>query len=101
MTKRVWYRSSEGSKIEDRGTLTLGDGEVRFDGRKGSAGGRVLAVRTRPTGFTNWVHVTYEDGGEQRDAYFVCSQLLGWVGIFGANKKLKEAIEAGPRPAGA
>ena len=94
MTKKVWYRSTEGSKIEDRGTLSIGGGEIAFGGRKGSAGGPVRAVRTRPQGFTNWVHVTYEEGGEQRDAYFVCSQLLGWVGVLGANGKLKEAIEA-------
>jgi hypothetical protein len=94
MTKKVWYRSTEGSKIEDRGTLTIGGGTIEFAGRKGSAGGTIRAVRTRPTGFTNWVHVTYEDGGGQHDAYFVSSALLGWSGMLGANKKLKEAIEA-------
>lgn len=94
MTRKVWYRSTQGSKIEDRGTLTVGDGRIEFAGRKGSAAGPVLAVRTRPHGFTNWVHVTYEEGGERRDAYFVCSQLLGWVGVLGANAKLREAIES-------
>jgi hypothetical protein len=95
MTKKVWYRSTEGSKIEDRGTLTVGGGTIEFAGKKGSVSGTIRAVRIRPTGFTNWVHVTYDDGsGGERDAYFVSSALLGWSGVLGANKKLKAAIEA-------
>lgn len=94
MTKKVWYRSSEGTKIEDRGTLTVGGGTIEFAGKKGGVSGTIRTVRIRPTGFTNWVHVTYEDGGEERDAYFVGSAMLGWSGVLGANKKLKEAIEA-------
>lgn len=94
MTEKVWYRSTEGSGIEDRGTLTVGGGAIEFAGRKGTVGGPLRAVRTRPHGFTNWVVVTYEDRGERRDAYFVCSQLLGWIGILGANKKLQAAVEA-------
>lgn len=94
MTKKVWYRSSEGSKIEDRGTLTVADGSIDFAGKKGSASGPIRSVRIRPTGFTNWVHAQYEADGELRDAYFVCSAMLGWGGILGANKKLAAAMEA-------
>jgi hypothetical protein len=94
MRKKVWYRSSEGTKIEDRGTLTVGDGAIDFAGKKGTASGPVRSVRIRPTGFTNWVHTQYEADGELRDAYFVSSALLGWSGILGANKRLAEAIEA-------
>lgn len=94
MTNKVWYRSSEGSKIEDRGTLTIADGAIQFAGKKGTAAGPIRAARKRPSGFTNWVLIQYEADGELRDAYFVCSQMLGWVGIFGANKKLLEAAEA-------
>jgi hypothetical protein len=94
MTKKVWYRSSEGSKIEDRGTLTIADGTIEFAGKKGSASGPIRAARKRPSGFTNWVLIQYEAEGELRDAYFVCSQMLGWVGILGANRQLLEAAEA-------
>jgi hypothetical protein len=34
MAEKVWYRSGEGSGIEDRGTLAVGGGAIRFDGRK-------------------------------------------------------------------
>jgi len=94
MTERVWYRSIEGSRIEDRGTLTVAGGAIWFSGRKGTTvGGPVRAVLSRPHGFTNWVVVTYEQAGERREGYFVCSQLLGWAGILGANRKLQGAIE--------
>lgn len=94
MTKKVWYRSSEGSKIEDRGTLTVADGAIDFSGRKGGASGTLRAVRIRPGGFTNWVHVQYEADGELRDAHFVCSAMLGWSGVLGANRKLAAVVEA-------
>jgi hypothetical protein len=94
MTKKVWYRSKEGSKIEDRGTVTIADGRIEFAGRKGTIGGPIRAARKRPSGFTNWVLVQYESDGELRDAYLVCSQLLGWVGVLGANKELLAAAEA-------
>jgi hypothetical protein len=96
MTKKVWYRSSEGSKIEDRGTLTVGDGRIEFEGKKGSAAGRIQTAKTRPMGFKNWIHVTYEPDGEggTRDAYFLVSDLLGWGGALGGNKQLTEALQA-------
>jgi hypothetical protein len=97
ITRKVWYRSSEGSKIEDRGTLTVGDGGFRFEGKKGTVAAPVSAARIRPVGFQNWVHVSYEAEGESRDAYFICSQMLGWVGVLGANKKLAEALGAKAR----
>ncbi len=98
MKKKVWYRSSEGSKIEDRGTLAIADGAIEFAGRKGTVSGPIRAARKRPSGFTNWVLVQYEADGELRDAYFVCSQMLGWVGVLGANKRLLEAAEADISP---
>ena len=94
MTKKVWFRSSEGTKVEDRGTLTVDGGKFRFEGRKGEIGGTPLAVEVKPHGFTNWVHARYESGGEIGEAYFVCSAFLGWSGILGANKQLAAAIEA-------
>lgn len=95
MTKRVWYRSTEGGGIEDRGSLTVGGGAIEFSGKKETiVAGPVRAVRSRPHGFTDWVVVTYEEDGERRDAYFVCSRLLGWAGILGANRKLQAAVEA-------
>lgn len=94
MTKKVWYRSTLGTKIEDKGTLTVANGAIDFAGKKGTASGPIRSVRMRPNGFTNWVHAQYEAEGELRDAYFVCSALLGWGGVLGANKQLAEAMKA-------
>jgi|SRR5215212_6982724 len=97
MTKNVWYRSTPGSRIEDRGTITVEGGTLAFNGRKGSAAGRVLAATTRSAGFNNWVKATYEAEGESREAFFLVKDLLGWGGMLGGNKELREALEAAAR----
>jgi hypothetical protein len=94
MTKNVWYRSTPGSRIEDRGTVTVEGGSFSFEGRKGSVSGRVLAAGTRSAGFSNWIKATYETGGDTRDAFFLVKDLLGWGGMLGGNKELREAFEA-------
>jgi hypothetical protein len=100
MTEKVWYRSKEGSWIEDRGKISVGEGGFRFDGRKAVITGVVEAAKKRPMGFQDWVHVTYQGGGESRDAYFLCSGLLGWSGALGGNEKLTAALrrEIAPQP---
>lgn len=107
MTKNVWYRSTPGSRIEDRGTVTVEGGTFSFAGRKGNVTGRVLAAGTRPAGFNNWVKATYETEGETREAFFLIKDLLGWGGMLGGNRQLREALEEaarknspGDRPAG-
>ncbi|HWB69758.1 MAG TPA: hypothetical protein VG518_07255 [Solirubrobacterales bacterium] len=101
MTEKVWYRSSEGSTIQDRGTLTVGEGRIEFAGKKGKVSGRIRSAKKRPMGFKNWIHVSYEaaDTGEAHDAYFLVSGMLGWGGVLGGNGKLTEALQAeAPRP---
>jgi hypothetical protein len=95
-TKKVWYRSSEGSKIEDRGKLTVGEGRIEFAGKKGSVSGQIQSAKTRPMGFKNWIHVSYRADGaaEASDAYFLVSDMLGWGGALGGNKQLTEALQA-------
>jgi hypothetical protein len=107
MTKNVWYRSTPGSRIEDRGTVTVEGGNLSFAGKKGSVSGRVLAAGTRSAGFNNWVKATYETGGETREAFFLVKDMLGWAGMLGGNKELRLALEqaaqaspAGEGPAG-
>jgi hypothetical protein len=102
MTKNVWYRSTPGSRIEDRGTVTVEGGNLNFAGKKGTIAGRVLASGTRSAGFNNWIKATYESGGQTREAFFLVKDLLGWGGMLGGNKELREALEAaaGPNPAG-
>jgi hypothetical protein len=102
MTKNVWYRSTPGSRIEDRGAVTVEGGNVSFVGKKGTTGGRVLAAGTRSAGFNNWIKATYESEGQTREAFFLVKDLLGWGGMLGGNKELREALEAAAQqnPAG-
>jgi hypothetical protein len=97
MTKKVWYRSTPGSRIEDRGTVTVEGGAFSFAGRKGTVAGRVHWAGTRSAGFNNWVKATYEADGQSRDAFFLVKDLLGWGGMLGGNKELREALEAAAR----
>jgi hypothetical protein len=97
MTKNVWYRSTPGSRIEDRGTVTVEGGSLTFAGKKGTVAGRVLQAGTRSAGFSNWVKATYEADGAQGDAFFLVRDLLGWGGLIGGNKELREALEAAAR----
>jgi hypothetical protein len=107
MTKNVWYRSTPGSRIEDRGTVTVEGRTFSFAGRKGTVAGRVLEAGTRSAGFNNWVKATYEADGGTREAFFLVKDLLGWAGMLGGNRELREALEAaaqenakGDHPAG-
>ncbi len=94
MQKNVWYRSTPGSRIEDRGTVTVEGATFTFAGKKGTVAGRVLSAGTRPAGFNNWVKATYEADGGQGDAFFLVKDMLGWAGMLGGNKELREALEA-------
>jgi len=94
MTKNVWYRSTPGSRIEDRGTVTVEGGTLTFAGRKGTVTGRVLSAGNRSVGFSNWVKATYESDGRQGEAFFLVKDMLGWSGMLGGNKELREALEA-------
>jgi hypothetical protein len=107
MTKNVWYRSTPGNVIEDRGPVTVEGGTLSFNGKKGTVTGRVLTAETRSVGFKNWIKATYEAEGETREAFFLVKDLLGWGGMLGGNRELREALEAaaeensaGDRPAG-
>jgi hypothetical protein len=95
MTKNVWYRGDlEGSRPQDRGKVTVEGGAISFAGKKGTFSGSVQSADRRPYAFKNWVHVSYEADGGPRDAYFLCSDLLGWAGMLGANKALTEELQA-------
>ncbi len=94
MQKNVWYRSTPGSRIEDRGTVTVEGATFTFAGKKGTVAGRVLQAGTRSAGFNNWVKATYEADGGQGDAFFLVKDMLGWAGMLGGNKELREALEA-------
>jgi len=60
------------------------------------------AAGTRSAGFNNWIKATYETEGETREAFFLVKDILGWGGMLGGNKELREALEAAAQqnPAG-
>jgi hypothetical protein len=100
MVAKVWYRSSAGVGIpvyQDRGTLNVEKGTIRFVGKKESVSGRVRSVDRKQLGINRWVHVQYGTNGETRDAYFMDSGLLGWSGVLGGNKRLAKELAA-PTP---
>ena len=74
--------------------MTVESGALSFGGKKGSLSGRVLVAGTRSAGFNNWIKATYESDGETREAFFLVKDLLGWGGMLGGNKELREALEA-------
>ena len=108
MFNSVWYRSRPLTirdvtikGMEDRGTLTVDPGSLRFEGKKGTVEitdiRRVFASRAGRDFVNRWITVEYGDG---QTAMFVDGRLMGWRGIFGGNKKLLAAIEqaAGKAP---
>ncbi|TMK75091.1 MAG: hypothetical protein E6G49_02335 [Actinobacteria bacterium] len=97
LTKNVWYRSTPGSRIEDRGTVTVDGGTLSFVGKKGSVSGRVVAAGSWASGFSSWIKASYESEGATREAYFRVKDLLGWAGLLSGNKELREALEAAAR----
>lgn len=95
VTKNVWYRSTPGSVIEDRGKASF-DGETfSFRGRRHEVGGPVLAAGRRAVGMRSWVQVQYRADGEVREAFLLVKDLFGWMGLLGGNDRLlAAALEA-------
>ena len=77
--------------------MTVEGGTLNFAGKKGNVAGQVLSATTRPAGFNNWIKATYESEGETREAFFLIKDLLGWGGMLGGNKELRQALEAAAR----
>jgi hypothetical protein len=97
----VWYRSQPLratepalKAMEDRGSLVVSRGKLRFRGKVKEIEitdiHDVSANRHGRDFINRWVTVTYGGG---KTAMFVDGGLLGWKGILGGNKRLREAIE--------
>lgn len=80
--------------MEDRGSLVISPGKLVFQGRQKTVEiTNITDVSAKRAGrdFVNrWITVTYGDG---QTAMFVDGRMLGWSGILGGNKRLREAIE--------
>lgn len=97
MKDKIWYRSTAGVNIpawEDKGSLRFGAGTFEFHGKSQTVSGSILSVGRAQMGTNKWVHVRYEDGGQEKDAYFMDGGMLGWAGVLGGNKRLARDLEA-------
>lgn len=101
MRSNIWYRTTAAVNVpvwEDRGSLSIGPGTIRFDGGKNNVSGSIRMVDRAQMGTNRWVHVRYEDDrGDTRDAYFMDGGMLGWAGVLGGNKRLARELEAAAR----
>lgn len=97
----VWYRSQPLrlaepalKAMEDRGSLVVAAGKLVFRGTLKELEitdiENVTAHRHGRDFVNRWITVTYGDG---KTAMFVDGGLLGWRGILGGNRRLREAIE--------
>jgi hypothetical protein len=98
--KPVWYRSRALTltnptvmAIEDRGSLQVSEGCLRFQGKKETIEitgiEKISAKRAGRDIVNKWIVIEYSGS---RVAMFVDGGYLGWRGILGGNKRLLEAI---------
>jgi hypothetical protein len=99
----VWYLPSENSwrklnllAFRDSGRLSIGDGTLEFQGRKGQVtitGIRRVSIGKQGRDFINaWVKVEYGDPASPSTAYFADGSLLGWGGVFGGTRRLLRCL---------
>jgi hypothetical protein len=97
---KVWYQPH--AKFGRRyfsGTLTVAPGLARVEGKKDTVTiDNARVVDRRIVGMNNWIHVGYDEAGEERDAYFLDRRMLGWSGILGANEKLQAELREALSP---
>lgn len=100
--KNVWYRSTPGSVIEDRGRAVFDGDTFTFRSPKQEVGGQVVSAARRPVGVRSWIEVRYrDDNDEVRAAYLLVKDLFGWMGILGGNDQLLAAAVAAGVASGA
>lgn len=56
------------------------------------------AIERRMVGMNTWIRVTYDSGGEAREALFLDRRMLGWKGILGGNDTLLAALQEALQP---
>jgi hypothetical protein len=91
---KVWYQSTP--KLGRRyytGDLSIRPREVVFRGKKETFTlSRAKMIGPKMLGMKTWVHVAYEDGGAEKEAYFLDRRMLGWSGILGGNDRLRQEL---------
>jgi hypothetical protein len=91
---KVWYQPT--AKFGRRyfsGDLRIEPGQATFTGKKETFTIHdARMIEPKMVGMSTWVHVTYEDGGEEKDAYFLDRKMLGWSGILGGNDRLRQEL---------
>jgi hypothetical protein len=97
---KVWYQPhTKFGKRYFSGALTIAPGLARFAGKKETVTiDNATSIERRMVGMNTWIHVTYDAGGEARDALFLDRRMLGWSGILGGNNKLFDELQEALQP---
>jgi hypothetical protein len=98
----VWHRSGTKGLFEllafkDSGTLVVRDNRIEFTGKNRLVIDKVLTLSYGKQGtdfVNNWVRIDYEDGAEEKTAFFADGGWLGWRGIFGGTRRVYDAVRA-------
>jgi hypothetical protein len=98
----VWHRSGKKGLFEllafkDGGTLVVHDNRIEFIGKNRLVIDRILKLSYGKQGtdfVNNWVRIDYQDGTEEKTAFFADGGWLGWRGIFGGTRRIYNAVRA-------
>jgi hypothetical protein len=96
----VWHRSGEKGLFElmafkDSGTLVVSDDRMEFYGKDQFVIDKVLKVSYGKQGtdfVNNWVRIDYQDGPEEKTAFFADGGWMGWRGVFGGTRRIYDAV---------
>ena len=53
---------------------------------------RAKLVEPKTIGMNRSIHVSYDGGGEAKDAYFLDRKMLGWSGMLGGNETMGQEL---------
>lgn len=104
--KKTWYLPEERSwkslnlmAMKDVGDLMISEGHIKFlgaDNNIETSNIQNISYGKQGRDFVNsWVKVEYDDG---KAAFFANGRWLGWKGILGGTKKIKDALQGGLLP---
>ncbi len=100
--RSVWHRSGKKGLFEllafkDSGTLVVRDNRIEFTGKNRLVIDSILKLSYGKQGtdfVNNWVMIDYQDGAEEKMAFFADGGWLGWRGIFGGTRRIYDTVRA-------
>ena len=100
----VWHRSGKKGLFEllafkDSGNLVVRQDRLEFLGKNRLVIDKILGLSYGKQGtdfVNNWMRIDYQEGAEEKTAYFADGGWLGWRGIFGGTRRIYDAVRAAP-----